>query len=154
MAGFLAKIEAKLKGHKDTNPATATLYTQRDELLAVTPETPVERKSHFTHEAVAAAAAYEAFKAFENHESVKGDTKPTHARAKEIIAGLASGYAVKLIEEKGLPFSSQSDKEAFVARAQQQAARDAKRGLRESGHYSDTELEPIEEDEKTGHQAL
>ncbi|EIW72861.1 hypothetical protein TREMEDRAFT_24079, partial [Tremella mesenterica DSM 1558] len=63
-----------------------------------------EKKAHFTHEVVGAAAAFEALKAYRHHQSENGGGRPTHARGKEMVAGLSAGYVVKLIEEKGLPF--------------------------------------------------
>lgn len=45
---------------------------------------------------------------------------------------------------------SKSDKTSFVANAQKEAVRDAKRALRESGLYDSKELEPISTDEMHG----
>ncbi|WVQ85496.1 hypothetical protein IAT38_007661 [Cryptococcus sp. DSM 104549] len=142
------KLRAKISTHHSAHP----LSKQRAEFLAIKADTPLERKAHFTHEVVGAAAAYEAFKAYENHEahSGVGGSKVTHARSKEIIGGLAMGYVVKLVEEKKLPFTSDKDKAKFIAAAQQDAVRDAKRAVRESGLYEAHELESIEADEKHG----
>ncbi|ORY20512.1 hypothetical protein BCR39DRAFT_83783 [Naematelia encephala] len=143
------KFRTKIHSHFSSSP----IATQRDEFLAVNSTTPLERKAHFTPEIVGGAAAYEAMKAFEHHEVHKG-SKPTHARAKEIIAGIATGYAVKLIEEKNLPFSSEVSKKKFKAEAQLYAARDSKRALRESSFYGGSELDPIDNDEKYGNKVM
>ncbi|WWC60502.1 uncharacterized protein I303_103075 [Kwoniella dejecticola CBS 10117] len=114
------------------------------------PITPLERKGHFTSETVGAAAAYEAFKAFENNEAhSRGiDGKVTHKESKRIIVGLAEGRVVKLVEEKRLPFTSESEKVKFIKSAQKHAAADAKRAVRESGLYANHELDPLDSDEK------
>ncbi|KAI9634542.1 uncharacterized protein MKK02DRAFT_38071 [Dioszegia hungarica] len=140
--GFRHKIDSHFAGspHKQS----------RAEFMLVTGATPIEKKGHFTREVVGAAAAMEAMKAFEKHEIHTG-SKPTHHRAKEIIAGLASGYASRMVEEKGLPFSSTSEKTRFIADAQREAIRDSKRALRESGLYEERELEKIDKDEMHGH---
>jgi hypothetical protein len=74
-----------------------------------------------------------------------------------------------MVEEKGLPFSewrrcaraavpeligpgSTSEKTRFIADAQKESIRDAKRALRESGLYEERELEKIDKDEMHGHQ--
>ncbi|ODO07497.1 hypothetical protein L198_01076 [Cryptococcus wingfieldii CBS 7118] len=139
------KLRAKINSHHDTHP----LSKQRAEFLAIKGYTPLERKAHFTHEVVGAAAAYEAFKAFERNGSHDAaGTKITHAKSKEVIAGLAAGYVVKLVEERKLPFTSEKDKAKFIANAQIDATRDAKRAVRESGLYEHHELEAIDKDEK------
>ncbi|KAK8865722.1 hypothetical protein IAR55_000868 [Kwoniella newhampshirensis] len=143
------KLRARISSHHSSHP----LSKQRTEFLAVTADTPLERKAHFTHEVVGAAAAYEAFKAFENHDAHRGVGnvgKVPHARAKEIVVGLATGYVVKLVEEKKLPFTSEKDKIRFIAEAQKDATRDAKRAVRESGLYEPAELEAVDDDEKHG----
>ncbi|KAH9980156.1 hypothetical protein BGW80DRAFT_483442 [Lactifluus volemus] len=60
-------------------------------------------KAKLSHELIASAAAFEAAKAYEDHVARNG--KPdSHAKAKEIFAGLA-GFAVdRLVETKGLDF--------------------------------------------------
>ncbi|KAK1927865.1 hypothetical protein DB88DRAFT_53088 [Papiliotrema laurentii] len=143
------RLRAKIDAHFHSSP----LATQRKDFLALKADTPIEKKSHFTADVVGAAAAYEAFKAFERHEIHQG-SKPTHARAKEIVVGLAQGSAVRLIEEKNLPFASESQKQKFKANAQLAATRDAKRALRESGYYETHELDAIDEDEKHGHKIM
>nr|ODN93302.1 hypothetical protein L203_00573 [Cryptococcus depauperatus CBS 7841]ODO02326.1 hypothetical protein L204_01059 [Cryptococcus depauperatus CBS 7855] len=141
------KLRAKISSHHNSHP----LAKQRTDFLAVNADTPLENKAHFTHEVVGAAAAYEAFKAFERDGAHGADgTKVTHARAKEVISGIAAGYVVRLVEERKLPFTSEKDKAKFVALAQADAARDAKRAVRESGMYEAHELESIEREEKHG----
>ncbi|WWD18099.1 hypothetical protein CI109_102547 [Kwoniella shandongensis] len=147
------KLRAKINSHHSSHP----LSKQRAEFLAVKADTPLERKAHFTHEVVGAAAAYEAFKAFENHDAHRGvgnGGKVSHARAKEIVVGLATGYVIKLVEEKKLPFTSEKDKTKFITLAQKDATADAKRAVRESGLYEPAELEGIDDDEKHGSQIL
>ncbi|CAO3639736.1 unnamed protein product [Cunninghamella blakesleeana] len=60
-----------------------------------------EHKAKLSHELIAGAAAYEAIKAYNEHCEKNG--KPaSHAKAKEILGGLAGGLLTKLIETKGL----------------------------------------------------
>ncbi|OWZ54759.1 hypothetical protein C356_01687 [Cryptococcus neoformans c45] len=145
------KLRAKISSHHGSHP----LAKQRKDFLAVNAATPLEHKAHFTHEVVGAAAAYEAFQAFENNGAHSEDgSKVTHARAKEIIAGLATGYVVKLVDEKKLPFTSEKDKAKFISAAQVDAVRDAKRAIRESGLYNAHELEAVDRDEKHASQII
>ncbi|KIR67603.1 hypothetical protein I312_102200 [Cryptococcus bacillisporus CA1280] len=139
------KLRAKISSHHGSHP----LAQQRNDFLAINADTPLEHKAHFTHEVVGAAAAYEAFQAFEkNGAHAEDGSKVTHARAKEVIAGLATGYVVRLVDEKKLPFASDKNKAKFIEAAQANAVRDAKRAVRESGLYNAHELEPIDRDEK------
>ncbi|WWC87972.1 uncharacterized protein L201_002874 [Kwoniella dendrophila CBS 6074] len=140
------KLKAKIAAHHSSHP----LAKQRAEFLLVTADTPLERKAHFPADVVGAAAAYEAFQAFQNNQAHTSgiDGKVTHARSKEIIVGLAEGRVVKLVEEKRLPFTSESEKVKFIKTAQKHAAADAKRAVRESGIYGAHELEPLDSDEK------
>ncbi|WVO13396.1 hypothetical protein L204_101011 [Cryptococcus depauperatus] len=131
------ELRAKISSHHNSHP----LAKQRTDFLAVNADTPLENKAHFTHEVVGAAAAYEAFKAFERDGAHGADgTKVTHARAKELA--MSSD-----LSRRG---SCHSDKAKFVALAQADAARDAKRAVRESGMYEAHELESIEREEKHG----
>jgi hypothetical protein len=72
-----------------------------------------------------------------------------------------------MVDERGLPFgksfgvdklevsltvASDANATKFKTEAQAYAVRDAKRALRESGYFEQHELDPIEEDEKVGHQ--
>ncbi|KAL4062854.1 hypothetical protein V8B97DRAFT_1916095 [Scleroderma yunnanense] len=60
-------------------------------------------KAKLSHELIAAAASYEAAKAYEHHIAKHG-RPPSHEKAKEIFAGLAGGFADRLIETKGMDF--------------------------------------------------
>ena len=64
------------------------------------------------------------------------------------MADLAASMAVRLIDEKRLPFTSTSNEEKFKLDAQRFARGDAKRALRESGYYKTHELGPFEDDER------
>ncbi|KAF3481486.1 uncharacterized protein GIQ15_04245 [Arthroderma uncinatum] len=56
-----------------------------------------------SHELIAGAAAYEAAKAYEDH--VERNGKPdSHAKAKEIMAGLAGAFVDRIVETKGLDY--------------------------------------------------
>ncbi|KAF7365753.1 1 concanamycin induced protein c [Mycena venus] len=60
-----------------------------------------EHKAKLSHELIAAAASYEAAKAYEKHCEENG--KPdSHAKAKEIFAGLSGAFIDRMIETKGL----------------------------------------------------
>ncbi|WRT65864.1 uncharacterized protein IL334_002815 [Kwoniella shivajii] len=135
-----------MAAHNSSHP----LAKQRADFLLVKADTPIEKKAHFPADVVGAAAAYEAFQAFQNNDAhTSGLTgKVTHARSKEIIVGLAEGRVVKLVEEKRLPFTSEKEKVKFISTAQKHAAADAKRAVRESGLYSDHELEPLDSEER------
>lgn len=125
----------------------------------------MDRKVKFTPEVVGAAAAFESWKAFERDPAHKPSAsgKLAHARSKQvrpfcilrsssaddqIVADLAASMAVRLIDEKRLPFTSTSNEEKFKLDAQRFARADAKRALRESGYYKTHELGPIEDDER------
>ncbi|KAF9247073.1 CipC1 protein, partial [Melanogaster broomeanus] len=59
-----------------------------------------QHEGSFTHDALAAGVAYEAAKAYEDHLAANG--KPdSHAKAKEILAGLAGAALTQLVETKG-----------------------------------------------------
>ncbi|KAF9485320.1 CipC-like protein [Pholiota conissans] len=60
-------------------------------------------KAELSHELIAAAASYEAAKAYEKHVEENG--KPdSHAKAKEILAGLSGAFIDRIVETKGLDF--------------------------------------------------
>jgi len=60
-------------------------------------------KAELSHELIAAAASYEAAKAYENHVAKNG--KPdSHAKAKEVFAGLAGAFIDRIVETKGLDY--------------------------------------------------
>ncbi|KAJ6105972.1 hypothetical protein N7512_009489 [Penicillium capsulatum] len=58
-------------------------------------------EAKFSHEVIGGAAAYEAMKAYEEHEARNGQ-EPSHAKAKEIIAGLAGAFIDREVETRGL----------------------------------------------------
>ncbi|KLO14981.1 hypothetical protein SCHPADRAFT_825489 [Schizopora paradoxa] len=77
-------------------------------------------KAKLSHEVIGGAAAYEAMKAYEDHVAKNG--KPdNHAKAKEVLAGLAGAFIDREFESKGLDFI---DKE--------KAKHDAKKRLEEA----------------------
>ncbi|KAG2215082.1 hypothetical protein INT45_003149 [Circinella minor] len=60
-----------------------------------------KHEGSFTHELIAGAAAYQAAKAYNEHCEKEGKPQD-HAKAKQLLAGLAGGVVDKLIETKGL----------------------------------------------------
>ncbi|KAJ5643819.1 uncharacterized protein N7484_006326 [Penicillium longicatenatum] len=60
-------------------------------------------EAKWSHELIGGAAAYEAMKAYEEHEAREGKVD-NHAKAKEIIAGLAGAFIDREVETKGLDF--------------------------------------------------
>ncbi|KIO25186.1 hypothetical protein M407DRAFT_8565 [Tulasnella calospora MUT 4182] len=60
-------------------------------------------KAELSHELIAGAAAYEASKAWEKHQEENGE-KPSHAKAKEIFAGVAGAFIDRVVETKGLDY--------------------------------------------------
>ncbi|KAJ7205728.1 hypothetical protein GGX14DRAFT_644224 [Mycena pura] len=72
-----------------------------DEAQAYEEVTNAPHKAALSHELIAAAASYEAAKAYEKHCETNG--KPdSHAKAKEIMAGLAGAFIDRMVETKGL----------------------------------------------------
>jgi len=66
-------------------------------------DTPREHKAKLSHELIGGAAAYEAAKAYEDHVAANGHPD-SHAKAKEIFAGLAGAFIDREVETKGLDF--------------------------------------------------
>ncbi|KAJ6616345.1 cipC protein [Mycena sp. CBHHK59/15] len=60
-------------------------------------------KASLSHEFIAAAASFEAAKAYEKHCAENGKPE-SHAKAKEILAGLAGAFIDREVESKGLDF--------------------------------------------------
>ncbi|KAL0062353.1 hypothetical protein AAF712_010764 [Marasmius tenuissimus] len=60
-------------------------------------------QAQLSHELIAAAASYEAAKAYEDHVAKNGPPD-SHAKAKEIFAGLAGGFIDRIVETKGLDY--------------------------------------------------
>jgi len=74
-----------------------------------------KHKSHVSHELIASAAAFEAAREFEKHKEKNGQPV-SHAKAKEIAAGLAGAFIDKQVETHGLDFI---DKEKAKHQAKQ-----------------------------------
>ncbi|KAF7965984.1 hypothetical protein HWV62_7130 [Athelia sp. TMB] len=68
------------------------------------------------HELIGGAAAYEAAKAYEDHCAANGQP-PSHAKAKEVLAGLAGAFVDREVETRGLDFV---DREEAKRQARQQ----------------------------------
>jgi hypothetical protein len=65
--------------------------------------TPKKHEGNLTHELLGGAAAYEAAKAYEAHVAKNG--KPdSHAKAKEIAAGLIGAFVEKEVETHGASY--------------------------------------------------
>ncbi|WVO15192.1 hypothetical protein L204_102839 [Cryptococcus depauperatus] len=98
----------------------------RDEVYGLNPDNQ-EHKARLSHELIGGAAGFEAMKAYEDHVAAKGQP-PSHALAKEIIAGFAAAEVDKLFETKGL---DEFDREKAKRHAKQQA----EEALAQSGQY-------------------
>ncbi|KAK8865660.1 hypothetical protein IAR55_000805 [Kwoniella newhampshirensis] len=98
----------------------------RDQVYGIDPENP-EHKSKLSHELIGGAAGFEAMKAYEQHCAQNGQP-PSHAFAKELIAGFAAAEVDKLFETKGL---DAYDREEAKRHAKQQAIE----ALNQSGQY-------------------
>ncbi|RXK42554.1 hypothetical protein M231_00108 [Tremella mesenterica] len=90
----------------------------RDQVYECDPQAP--HKAAFSHELIGGAAAFEAMKAYEGHLQANGQP-PSHAVAKEIIAGLVGAEIDKLVETKGLDAWDQHKINAAREHAQKQA---------------------------------
>ncbi|KAF8625732.1 hypothetical protein AX15_005215 [Amanita polypyramis BW_CC] len=84
-------------------------------------------KAKLSHELIAAAASYEAAKAYEDHVAKNGQPD-SHAKAKEIFAGVAGGFIDRIVETKGLDFID-------AQKAKYQAEKQIHDGLYQSGEY-------------------
>ncbi|WOO84400.1 uncharacterized protein LOC62_06G007921 [Vanrija pseudolonga] len=60
-----------------------------------------EHQAKLSHELISGAAAYEAAKAYEEHRARNGEPE-SHAKAKEILAGIAGAIVDREFETKGL----------------------------------------------------
>ncbi|KAG9019254.1 hypothetical protein FRB90_004816 [Tulasnella sp. 427] len=74
-------------------------------------------EAKLSHEIVAGAAAFEAARLWEHHKEKNGE-QPTHAHAKELIAGFAGAFIDRIVETKGLDFI---DKQKAKKQAQERA---------------------------------
>ncbi|PPQ98512.1 hypothetical protein CVT24_004003 [Panaeolus cyanescens] len=86
-----------------------------------------EQATELSHELIAAAASYEAAKAYEDHCARNGQPE-SHAKAKEILAGIAGGFIDRIVETKGLDYLDSQ-------KAKHHARRQAEEALAESGDY-------------------
>ncbi|KAK1927939.1 hypothetical protein DB88DRAFT_479850 [Papiliotrema laurentii] len=98
----------------------------RDQVYNVDPGNE-QHKSKLSHELIGGAAGFEAMKAYEDHLRREGKP-PSHAMAKELIAGFAAAEVDKLFETKGL---DAYDREEAKRHAKQQAVE----ALNQSGEY-------------------
>jgi len=76
-----------------------------------------DNQASLSHELIAGAASFEAAKAYENHEAANGQP-PSHAEAKELIAGVSGAFVDRLVETKGLDYI---DREKAKRQAQELA---------------------------------
>ncbi|OCF33240.1 hypothetical protein I317_03697 [Kwoniella heveanensis CBS 569] len=98
----------------------------RNEVYNIDPDNE-NHKSKLSHELIGGAAGFEAMKAYEDRCAREGKPQ-SHARAKEILAGLAAAEVDKLFETKGLDMY---DREEAKRHAKQQAVE----ALNQSGEY-------------------
>ncbi|RSH92733.1 hypothetical protein EHS25_008179 [Saitozyma podzolica] len=98
----------------------------RDQVYNIDPNNP-EHKAKLSHELIGGAAGFEAMKAYEQH-CAKNGQPPSHAMAKELLAGFAAAEVDKLFETKGL---DAYDREEAKRHAKQQA----EQALNQSGQY-------------------
>ncbi|KAJ5871321.1 uncharacterized protein N7529_003674 [Penicillium soppii] len=64
---------------------------------------PKEHDPSIIHELIAGAASFEAAKAYEDHVAQNGQP-PSHAKAKELLAGFAGAFIDREVETRGLDF--------------------------------------------------
>jgi len=98
----------------------------RDQVYNVDPNND-DHKAKLSHELIGGAAGYEAMKAYEQHCAANGKP-PSHAMAKEILAGFASAEVDRLFETKGLNMYDREE-------AKRQAKQQAEQALNQSGQY-------------------
>ncbi|GFZ43321.1 hypothetical protein JCM24511_01041 [Saitozyma sp. JCM 24511] len=98
----------------------------RDQVYNIDPNNP-EHKAKLSHELIGGAAGFEAMKAYEQHCARNGQP-PSHAMAKELLAGFAAAEVDRLFETKGL---DAYDREEAKRHAKQQA----EQALAQSGQY-------------------
>ncbi|KAJ7205732.1 hypothetical protein GGX14DRAFT_644236 [Mycena pura] len=78
-------------------------HHESDEAKAHDEVTNAPHKAELSHELIAAAASYEAAKAYEKHCADNGKPE-SHAKAKELLAGLAGAFIDRMVESKGLDY--------------------------------------------------
>jgi len=85
-------------------------------------------QASLTHETLSGAAAFYAAKKYEDHVAANGQP-PTHALAKELIAGATGAFIDREVETKGLDYIDSE-------RAKSEAKKRAEQGLVDSGDYA------------------
>lgn len=98
----------------------------RDEVYNLDPNNQAH-KAKLSHELIGGAAGFEAMKAYENHVARNGKP-PSHALAKQMLAGFAAAEVDKLFETKGLDGWDREE-------AKRHAKAQAEQALDQSGHY-------------------
>ncbi|EJF64810.1 hypothetical protein BD309DRAFT_962265 [Dichomitus squalens] len=78
-------------------------HHESDEAQAYDQVVNAPHKAELSHELIAAAASYEAAKAYEKHVAASGQP-PSHAKAKELLAGFAGAFIDRIVETKGLDY--------------------------------------------------
>ena len=78
-------------------------HSESDEAQAYDQVVNAPHQAKLSHELIAAAASYEAAKAYEDHVAKNGQPD-SHAKAKEILAGLAGAFVDRIVETKGLDY--------------------------------------------------
>ncbi|KAK7050598.1 1 concanamycin induced protein c [Favolaschia claudopus] len=76
-------------------------HHESDEAKAYDEVVNAPHKAALSHELIAAAASYEAAKAYTKHCEENGKPQ-SHAKAKEILAGLTGAFVDRIVETKGL----------------------------------------------------
>jgi len=99
-----------------------------DEHQAYEEVTNNRHKPELSHELLAGAASFEAAREYEKHVERNG-APPSHAMAKELLAGFTGAFIDREVETRGLDFY---DKE----KAKHQAKKRAEEALEESGDYN------------------
>ncbi|KAK2463688.1 hypothetical protein APHAL10511_004439 [Amanita phalloides] len=86
-------------------------------------------KATLSHELIAGAAAFEAAKAYEGHVAANGQP-PSHALAKELLAGFTGAAVDRIVETKGLDYidreraKHQANEHVFNSSAQDYGVQD------------------------------
>ncbi|KAF9652222.1 hypothetical protein BDM02DRAFT_233402 [Thelephora ganbajun] len=84
-------------------------------------------KAKLSHELLAGAASFYAAKKYEEHVAKNGKP-PSHALAKELLAGFAGAFIDKQIETRGRDWFDEK-------KAKHDAKKNAERALEEANHY-------------------
>ncbi|KAI0797484.1 hypothetical protein C8Q75DRAFT_728778 [Abortiporus biennis] len=94
-------------------------------------------KAKLSHELIAAAASYEAAKAYEKHCEENGEPS-SHAKAKEIFAGLAGAFIDHVVETKGLDYVDKKKAERRAKKQVQPRFRERHEDYESSGSESES----------------